>query len=139
MGTSPLFAYGSLMCNEIMTAVSGLKGVAQPASLRGYSRHRVRAESYPGIVAEPGGEVRGILYSTVPHDAWLRLDRFEGEMYERRLVEVRSDLGDITLAHTYVVTDSYRGLLEADDWDFEDFLKTGKQAFLEEYGGWCES
>ncbi len=138
MKPCPLFAYGTLMCAEIMATVSGLKPVAAPATLAGYSRYRVRAESYPGIVSDPHGRVQGVLYSAVTAEAWRRLDRFEGEMYERRPVEVRPAHDGIVLAHTYVVTDRYRGQLERHDWDFDDFLEAGKAAFLEEYGGWLQ-
>jgi len=138
MKPHPLFAYGTLMCAEIMATVSGLKPVATPATLDGYSRYRVRAESYPGIVPDPHDRVQGVLYSAVTAEAWRRLDRFEGEMYERRPVEVRPVQGGIVLAHTYIVTDRYRGHLEGNDWDFDDFLEAGKVAFLEEYGGWSQ-
>ena len=136
MESCPLFAYGTLMCTEIMSAVSGLSPVSIPATLQGYSRHRVRAESYPGIILAPHGQVQGVLYSNLTSQAWRQLDRFEGEMYERRLVDVRPTQGDIILAHTYIVTDRYHDKLEARDWDFDEFLEAGKAAFLREYRGW---
>ena len=45
-----LFAYGTLMCEDIMQDVAGCRLSCVPAELRGYSRRRVRGEHYPALV-----------------------------------------------------------------------------------------
>ena len=81
-----LFAYGTLMCVDIMHKVSACRPAHAPATLGNYRRCRVDGEVYPGVVGEQGGLVPGLVYFDVPAEAWARLDAFEGEMYCRRTV-----------------------------------------------------
>ncbi len=83
-----LFAYGTLMCTEIMQQVAGCLPAQLPATLAGYRRCRLRGEEYPAIVGQQVAVVQGVVYLEVPQEAWRRLDRFEGEMYDRRPVLV---------------------------------------------------
>ena len=131
-----LFAYGTLMCEDIMQDVAGCRLSCVPAELRGYSRRRVRGEHYPALVPDERGFVRGVLYQDVPDSAWDRLDRFEGDMYERRPVEVCLEDGRIMSAATYVARSAFLGCLDEADWDFDDFLRSGRAAFQRQYKGY---
>jgi gamma-glutamylcyclotransferase (GGCT)/AIG2-like uncharacterized protein YtfP len=84
-----LFAYGTLMCDDIMIEVSGCRLSHMPGTLRGYSRRSVRGEHYPALVPREEGRVEGVVYRNVPDSAWDRLDRFEGEMYTRQLLQIQ--------------------------------------------------
>jgi gamma-glutamylcyclotransferase (GGCT)/AIG2-like uncharacterized protein YtfP len=133
-----LFAYGTLMCADIMRAVSGCPELAGHAGLlRDYCRLCVRGEHYPGLVSRPGASVAGIVYHAVPAEAWARLDRFEGDMYVRAGVDV--ELADTTIqrAQTYLVRPGLTGLLEDRVWQLEDFLRHGKADFESAYAGYA--
>ncbi|SHF16573.1 Uncharacterized conserved protein YtfP, gamma-glutamylcyclotransferase (GGCT)/AIG2-like family [Desulfacinum infernum DSM 9756] len=131
-----LFAYGTLMCEDIMEEVAGCRLTSEPGILRGYRRRRVKGQLYPGIAPEAGQAVEGVVYRHVPDSAWLRLDRFEGPMYVRRLVEVESTDGRRERAFAYVVRHSFLDRLGEEDWDFATFLREGKMRFRETYEGY---
>ena len=133
--TKDYFAYGTLMCEDIMLAVTGRRFSRIPASLRDYRRKSVKGEFYPGIIPERGGVVEGIVYHDLPDTAWALLDTFEGEMYQRKIVRV--NLADRTSseAYTFVVKPEFANRLDASEWDFEKFLQSGKKAFETHYAG----
>ena len=129
------FTYGSLMSEDIMSAVSGVRSAHCSATLDGYCRHPVIGAEYPGMVARAGHQVRGVLYLDLPPAAWPRLDRFEGGEYERRMVEVALADGSLEPAWTYVFRDDLAARLGEGDWDYARFLREGKRRFVAEYVG----
>ncbi len=130
------FTYGTLMCNDIMTAVCGGSPVAgQSATLRDYSRHPVRGEEYPGIRPAPGACVEGVLYSQLSATALARLDAFEGSQYQRMPIVVTMASGRQCNAWVYVMQPELHHLLLAENWDYDGFLTSGKSRFLERYLG----
>jgi gamma-glutamylcyclotransferase (GGCT)/AIG2-like uncharacterized protein YtfP len=131
-----LFAYGTLLCPEIMNEVAGSSPASAPATLRGYCRRAVRGEEYPAILPDPLGSVAGVLYRDLPAAAWERLDRFEGEMYERLPVQVKLQGGSMASASAYVVRPAFLSLLDAGDWDYDEFLRQGKNVFQRRYRGY---
>jgi gamma-glutamylcyclotransferase (GGCT)/AIG2-like uncharacterized protein YtfP len=133
-----LFAYGTLMCEDIMLSVAGAELQRGCGVIKGFKRFEVKNEHYPGITEVDGGEVAGIVYFAVAATAWQRLDRFEGQMYERREVEVRLDDGRIIPAYTYVVDSNYRDRLGPGEWNFDSFVRRGKEAFVNHYSGYGE-
>ena len=129
------FTYGSLMCEDIMGAVSGVRSAHCSATLDGYCRHPVIGAEYPGMVARAGHQVCGELYLDLPPAAWPRLDRFEGEEYERRIVEVALADGKLQPAWTYIFRAELAARLGEGDWDFARFLREGKRRFVSGYAG----
>jgi len=129
------FTYGSLMCDDIMAAVAGLRAAAVPARLDGYRRSPVIGEDYPGMVPAAGDKVDGVLYLELPDAALARLDAFEGDEYRREQVSVQCADGRIESAWTYVFKPEYAARLAAGTWDFERFLSTGKARFEARYMG----
>lgn len=130
-----LFAYGTLMCRDIMQDVSGCHLPSRPGLLRDYSRRAVKGEHYPAIVKESGNRVEGIIYRGVPRSGWDRLDRFEGEGYVRQLVNIELPDGSTTGAQTYVTNPTCLYTLESFEWDYEQFLRTKKEDFKTRYEG----
>jgi gamma-glutamylcyclotransferase (GGCT)/AIG2-like uncharacterized protein YtfP len=133
-----LFAYGTLMCADIMRAVSDCPGLAGSRGLlRDHSRLCVRGEHYPGLVPCPGASVEGIVYHAVPAAAWARLDRFEGDMYLRASIDV--ELADATICRVqaYLVRPEMTGCLEDRVWELERFLRHGKAEFESAYAGYA--
>jgi gamma-glutamylcyclotransferase (GGCT)/AIG2-like uncharacterized protein YtfP len=131
-----LFAYGTLMCEDIMQEVSGCLPEHRRGVLKGYARRRVRSQVYPGLLQLEANRVDGVVYLDVPASAWERLDRFEGEMYARRAVSIEMDGGGNLTAETYIVRQEYLNRLEEAEWDFSEFLSSGKSNFRSEYVGY---
>jgi gamma-glutamylcyclotransferase (GGCT)/AIG2-like uncharacterized protein YtfP len=134
--TENLFAYGTLMCEDIMGEVSGCRLAYVPGTLRGYSRRSVRGEHYPALVPHEEGRVEGLVYRNVPDSAWERLDRFEGEMYARQLVQIELNDGATLPAATDVVQPEFLANLDQSDWDLADFLRNGKASFQRHFKGY---
>ncbi len=131
-----LFAYGTLMCDDIMYEVSGYHLPGEPGTLKGYSRRSVTGENYPAIMPDREAAVEGITYRNVPGSAWHRLDRFEGEMYERRHVTVILNDRTELSAETYIIHPEYLEHLDQSGWDFDDFIRKGKASFQRNYKGY---
>ena len=133
--TKDYFAYGTLMCEDIMLAVTGRRFSRIPGSLHGYRRRSVKGELYPGIIPERGAVVEGIVYWDLPDSTWALLDTFEGEMYQRKIVTV--NLADNTSieVYTFVVRPEFENRLDSSEWNFEKFLQSGKKTFETHYAG----
>ena len=134
-----LFAYGTLMCSDIMGEVSGMKAAGTGAILPGYSRRCVRGQHYPGLIKEKSERVEGIIYFDIPDWAWGRLDTFEGDMYDRLSVSVETADKRRISAETYVVKDNFTQYLETRRWSFQQFLEDGKATFQRNYRGYEDS
>lgn len=149
-----LFAYGTLMCEDIMTEVSGLNSTRLqpagiPAVIHGFIRYPVRNQVFPGIIAKPGSRVTGLVYNGIDDSAWQRLDLFESEMYTHQPVEAELQDGKLITAMVYVVQDHYHHLLciqprhespnecpnkvgdlsHNRSWDFDNFLARHKDDY----------
>jgi gamma-glutamylcyclotransferase (GGCT)/AIG2-like uncharacterized protein YtfP len=131
-----LFAYGTLMCEEIMREVSGFSLSSKPGTLKGYTRRSVKFEKYPAVTTDGMSSVEGLVYLDLPDPAWERLDRFEGDMYERRTVRIVLKDGGTLSSFVYVVKPELLDRLEQSDWDFAEFLLTGKEDFRRSYKGY---
>ncbi|MGA1531057.1 MAG: gamma-glutamylcyclotransferase family protein [Kiritimatiellia bacterium] len=125
-----LFAYGSLMCPQIMCAVTGIAPKGEAAVLSGYRRQPVQHELYPGLQPSPADHVHGTLYRVIPVRFMEMLDRFEGSEYERITVDVMTTSGLCVRAVVYCTSPPYRYRLRDDTWDFEAFMRsTWRQLF----------
>lgn len=131
-----LFAYGTLMCEDIMEEVSGDSFLCQQGLLHGYSRWCVVNEEYPAIAPDESGSVDGVVYMNVTDAAWDRLDRFEGEMYICIPVKIEFENGTSLIAETYVTRPEFKQRLNQEPWSFQTFLKKGKNCFQENYQGY---
>jgi len=127
------FTYGSLMCEDIFTLVTGLQMSAQPAILAGHSRHPVIGTDYPGIRRADHGRVSGMVYLHVPPAGLARLDDFEGSEYLREAVQVSLADGSTVEAWVYVFHPDQASRLAEGDWDFDHFLAEGKARFLQRH------
>jgi gamma-glutamylcyclotransferase (GGCT)/AIG2-like uncharacterized protein YtfP len=133
--TRDFFAYGTLMCEDIMLAVTGRRLGSLRGFLRDYQRRTVKGEVYPGLIPGRGGIVEGIVYRDLRDADWALLDTFEGEMYQRQIVHVNLEDRTSIEAHTYVVRPEFVHRLEASEWDFAKFRQCGKGTFEKQYAG----
>ena len=116
-----LFTYGTLQFPEVMEAVTGLALPWVAAEAPGFAQFRFRDRIYPGMVAREGALTQGRVYSSMSHQIWELLDRFEDPVYRRELLEVyRSDGSKIT-AHAYVLPVAQQHLLSSELWRMDWF------------------
>lgn len=130
-----LFTYGTLMFEPVWSTV--VEGVYRRfnAILPGFVRRSIVNEDYPAIV--PGrlaSTVEGVVYLDISSEDLNRLDEFEGTIYLRQYVQVRTD-DNLFAADTYVLRPEYRHLLSEAAWHPEKFQETGIRRFLGSYPG----
>ena len=99
----------------------------RPAILPSYCRRQVRSCDYPAITPSPNSTVRGAYVTGLTEGDLWRLDIFEGDEYERRVVKVRllEKVGD----------DSGKGNVEGEEVEAETYVWISKEESLEE-GEW---
>jgi catechol 2,3-dioxygenase-like lactoylglutathione lyase family enzyme/gamma-glutamylcyclotransferase (GGCT)/AIG2-like uncharacterized protein YtfP len=127
--TSRIFAYGTLEFAELVEAITGRRFPSEPALLRDFARSLVRGADHPAIAPAPGAQTPGSLYSGVDDDSLAALDRFEGDLYERREVSVWTASGEKT-ALAWVLREDRRHLLGDEPWDPERFAARHLRAWL---------
>jgi len=130
-----VFTYGSLMIPSVMAAVTGKRFQVMKACLNGYARFKVKGESYPGIVYQPGAATDGVVHCDVDELSLKLLDEFEGELYKRVSVRIEVDQSGSLNAETYLFAPKHLRRLSSDPWDFEEFKKEHLQEFLKSYKG----
>lgn len=102
-GPIHVFAYGSLMYEDIFSGVTQCKATPLAARLNHWARHGLRAREYPGALPEPSGQsyIDGVVWLNVTEQALARLDQFEGSEYERVVVTVQATDGTTYWAQVY--------------------------------------
>jgi gamma-glutamylcyclotransferase (GGCT)/AIG2-like uncharacterized protein YtfP len=119
--TAALFAYGTLELPAVLEALVGRELESEPALLAGFARFRLRGLPFPGAVASPGAATPGRLYHALDRGSLALLDAWEGELYERRRVEVRGAAGQLLPAFAYLLAARHAGLLSSEPWQRERF------------------
>jgi len=125
-----LFCYGTLQSPLVMKAVTGQAFSGKEAVLNNWARFRVRASEYPGIVPQQDSLVTGKLYWGLDEKIMGKLDAFEGDKYERVVVQVTMADGSSEEAYTYAIKEDCRNMLSGDPWDFDRFLQNGLEKFI---------
>ena len=124
-----LFVYGTLVLSEVMEAVTGERFASVSAVLQGYGSYLVIGKPYPALVPVDGERTSGRLYLDVPALAVRRLDRFEGELYERR--SVRVECGSVRMvAEAFVLSAHARDRVGEERWDEQVFRRDHLPEFL---------
>lgn len=130
MEKSALFCYGTLQSPLVMKAVTGQAYAGKEAILNNWARFRVRGSEYPGIIRQDDSAVSGKLYWGLDERAMEKLDAFEGDKYERVMVQVAMTDGSFEDAYTYAIREDCRKMLSSDPWDFDRFLQNGLEKFI---------
>jgi gamma-glutamylcyclotransferase (GGCT)/AIG2-like uncharacterized protein YtfP len=112
-----LFAYGTLMLPEVMEIVAGRRYALRAAELCGWGRRLLVGAVYPAVVPAPGETTAGVLFEGLDAATLGRLDRFEGEPYERRLLRVSLEHGAEREAFVYVLRPDRYALASNAPWD----------------------
>ena len=103
-----VFTYGSLMFPAIWQRVVRGSYRSMPAVLTDHARFALIDDTYPGVVAQPGATVEGVLYWDVAAADIAALDAFEGDEYRREDVAVSIGAGRTMIAGTYLFLARHR-------------------------------
>lgn len=114
-----VFVYGTLQFPQIVERLTGKIFVGVPATLNGFKRCLVKGADYPAICEKQGAFVKGKLLKNVDENSMHKFTIFEGDEYERRVVEVCCE-NEMIKAVTFVWRENI-GLLEEKDWDENQF------------------
>ncbi len=129
-----LFCYGSLQLSEVIKAVTGKVHWGVKAKLPGYAMYKVRNKEYPGVVRSSNSETVGVLYTDVGEEELEELDLFEGDLFERRRLNIIQQDNEKCNAWVYIVPDKNKDKLTKEPWDLEDFLKNELKSFIRRIG-----
>lgn len=116
-----LFCYGTLQSVVVLRAVLGRDLPAARAVLPGYASYRIAGEDFPGLIPAAAHTTEGIVYCGLDRADLAHLDRYEGFLYQRRIVRIRTSDGSLVRAWTYVVRQGYRDRVSRDHWDLAEF------------------
>ena len=125
-----LFSYGTLMLAEVMEIVAGRRFAARGATLAGYRRRLLRGRVYPGLLPAAGESVEGVLWEDVDPRALARIDRFEGEPYERRELGMTLASGESCAAFVYLLRPEHHALATDAAWHEAEFRARHLLAYL---------
>jgi hypothetical protein len=126
----PLFVYGILQFQEILTALLGHAVRMERATLSGYERCRKPVTNGimrgPGILVSPSAEVSGFLLTDLSAKDLVVIDVLEGQ-YDRTPILVKQN-GVMVAAEVYFPTDTSNFIPEP--WDPEEFRRTGLDFYV---------
>jgi gamma-glutamylcyclotransferase (GGCT)/AIG2-like uncharacterized protein YtfP len=128
IGSCHIFTYGSLMFPQVWERVVRGHYRSTPATITGFARYALAGATYPGMVAQSGGSVAGVLYFDVDPPDVDALDAFEGAEYRRDRLTVRLDSGTEIAADSYIFLQPLR--LSEQPWRPEAFQM---ERFLQTY------
>lgn len=133
--TASVFTYGTLMFDPVWELVAGRAHEHTTALLRGYVRRAAKGRVYPVIHPGPAEPpILGRLYLGVSPAELSRLDAFEGDEYERRLVEVEASPDTPRVeAWVYVLATEHQSLAEQKPWDPFAFASRDLAAYVEHH------
>ncbi len=133
------FFYGTLRDPELLAAVLGHRPPPRrlgPARLDGHATRRVAGESYPCLVACPGGRVEGLLADGLDaHDA-ARIAFYEGPEYRLVNLLVRRPGGGGVLARTCLPRTPL--LDDGTAWRYADWQREQRPAQLARARRWMK-
>jgi gamma-glutamylcyclotransferase (GGCT)/AIG2-like uncharacterized protein YtfP len=129
-----LFVYGTLMLPEIWFKVTKEDVSHDKALLEGFFRSKLKGEVYPGIFKKSGYSVDGVIYYDVSILAIKKLDIFEGERYRRIGVTVNINDKSVS-ADTYELSTNFHHLITGEEWNLEEFIRSGNDHFKKNYLG----
>ena len=121
-----LFTYGTLMHPSVWKIIGHENCPSAKALLRHYSARCLDGLEYPGLIEEQNATVQGILYFNLNETDMEKIDRFEGDAYERIGVTAWINNTEVE-AQTYLyIGDDH--IIKSEEWayqnaDLNSFLK----------------
>lgn len=118
------------MYPRVMQVVTGKTLESFEAEAPGVERFAVREAVFPGAIETGGGSTRGRVYPGIDDRLLARLDRFEGDLYERRTIDVLFVDGRAGRAEAWIVLPGEVAQLAPTAWDEEAFLQEHLESYL---------
>lgn len=118
------------MYPRVMQAVTGKVLESFEAEAPGIERFAVHEAVFPGAIETGGGSTRGRVYPAIDDRVLARLDRFEGDLYERRTIDVLFVDGRAGRAEAWIVLPGEVAQLAPTAWDEEAFLQEHLESYL---------
>ena len=125
-----LFVYGTLEFSEVVLQLLGQMVESTDAQLFGYQRFCLKRYPFPGIIAFPKAKVDGKLLTGITPKHLRLLDRYEGDMYDRKRVKVVLSDKHIRSAWVYVVSRKHRRELSSQAWNKHEFAARHLDKYL---------
>ncbi|MEQ8211093.1 MAG: gamma-glutamylcyclotransferase family protein [Lacipirellulaceae bacterium] len=125
-----LFAYGTLIFEDIWQQVVGRAVKNGPAELQGYEVKRVVDDLYPVIQPAPAERASGVIYFDLTTTDLARLDQYESHFYERIEVHPVNEKNERITCQTYVLSESYSSLASEDTWTVQWFADHAKAEYM---------
>jgi gamma-glutamylcyclotransferase (GGCT)/AIG2-like uncharacterized protein YtfP len=126
-----VFCYGTLMLPDVWVKVVGRQAESVDAFVMNYACRRLRGVKYPGLRPQVGARTAGTLYRGVDERDLERLDRYEGEAYQRRLLPVWLASRKREMAWCYTLRKPHLRRLTQETWSAEHFARHHLKAYLE--------
>jgi gamma-glutamylcyclotransferase (GGCT)/AIG2-like uncharacterized protein YtfP len=97
-----IFTYGSLMFPQVWQRVVRGRYRSASATVPDHVRYALIGETYPGMIAQAGGSVPGVVYFAVDAHDVAALDAFEGSAYRRVRLDASLASGEKIMADSYL-------------------------------------
>lgn len=123
-----LFAYGTLMFEDIRSAVTGRRFRIGRAVLPDHRRQRIGDLVVPAVQPWTGESVEGVVLFGLDRSCLARIDHYEGDLYDRRLVRIESR-GGSRMAFCYLASRRARVLL-GEAWCADEFARCHKADYV---------
>lgn len=131
-----VFTYGTLQVEEVWRRVALRPFPTVAGEAQGFTAHRIRGVDYPGMTPRDGVATQGTVYLDVDDHTLSRLDRFEGDEYERWTIPVQCADGLSRECQAYVIAPGSPTVLTSESWSIDSFLASrGFERFLGRYAG----
>jgi len=125
-----IFAYGTLRDPDVLRLVLGRNvdpAAIAPATAPGHRAVLFPRRTYPALIDDPSATAPGTLLTNLTPADLALLDRFEGEEYSRRAIEIIVN-GEPRTADVYWPTEPIPP--DAATWHLADWTARHKAAFL---------
>jgi hypothetical protein len=125
------FFYGSLLDPDVTALVTGRRlppTAWVPASLAGYARRKARGVSYPVVVRDPKGEVRGAVVGGFSRREVERLAAYEGPRYRIAPLKVRI-AGRVTVVSVFEPKEKAFQPVDG-TWSLQQWQRRDKRKFV---------
>lgn len=131
-----LFAYGLLMYEDVLMALTGKVFLLQPATLYAHQRYSYVNDGWPKlavVLPHEGACVSGVVIRDVDEDTLRLLDLFEGVESD---LYCRSQVSAILASGTQVTTEIYLGTettgsMTSGVWNETEFLSNHRRHYLD--------
>ena len=129
---SHLFVYGTLMVPEVAQKIFGRTSV-EKAILQNFKRLKIYLKDqelfYPALIKEKSSFTEGIIFRNLSEKELALIDKYEGEEYKRKLVQVETKEETLdACCYIWQANDDY---ILKDEWSAEGFREKYLNDFLE--------